>query len=130
MQLLDEGLAEYVGGAVYDHINTLKMIGGFHNVIDLYRTVRHADRVRFKDKARLVVGQSAALDVIGVIGQIDLNSMIDSAMKLCCLFCPQYVQQRFRHVYMLIEAVGLFGGCGNVPGFSRQKAPVILPWAQ
>ena len=49
------------------------MVGGLDHIVNFDRPVRYADGVRLKDIARLIVREAAAFDVVGVIGQIDLD---------------------------------------------------------
>ena len=50
--------------------------------------------VGFEDVARLIVGQAFAPDVVGVVAQVDLDSMANAAGALAGLFIPQDLQQR------------------------------------
>ena len=43
---------------------------------------RYADGVGLEDIPRLFVAQSAALNVIGVVGEVDLRSVVDAAFQL------------------------------------------------
>ena len=44
--------------------------------------VGYADGVGLEDIPRLFVAQSATLDVIGVVGEVDLRSVVDAAFQL------------------------------------------------
>ncbi len=79
VQLLDERLARSVIRIVDHHINALKMVGGLDHIVNFDRPVRCTDGVRLKDIARLIVGKATALNVVGVIGQVDLNFVINAA---------------------------------------------------
>jgi hypothetical protein len=65
------------------------MIDSLYDVIHVDGTVRDADGVGLKDVARLVVRQSAALDVVRVIGQVYLRPMIDAAFQPRCFLFSQ-----------------------------------------
>ena len=57
------------------------MVCSFHNIINLDSLIRDSYRVCFEDISGLIVCQSAALDVVGIVCQIDLSAMIDAAMN-------------------------------------------------
>ena len=65
-----------------DHINALEVIGCFDHIIYIDNTVLHANGVGFVDIPCLVVGQTAALNVIGVIGKVDLDFVIDATFHV------------------------------------------------
>lgn len=75
-----------------DKINTAEVVRRLDNVVHVQRLVLRAHGIGLEDIAGLVVGQSAALHVVGVIGQLDLGLMIDAPGVLCRLFLPQYIQ--------------------------------------
>ncbi|MPN36536.1 hypothetical protein SDC9_184045 [bioreactor metagenome] len=68
------------------------MVGGFHNIIHVHCPTIRADSVGFENIARLVVGQPTTLDVVGVVGQLDLHLVVDTAGGLCSFFHFQHFQ--------------------------------------
>ena len=56
------------------------MFGGLDHIANLDRLVRYADGVRLEDVVCLIMGEAAALNVVGVIGQINLDFMINVAV--------------------------------------------------
>ena len=67
---------------VDDHINALKVVGSLDHIINLDHPVGHTDGVRLEDVARLIVGEATAFNMIGVVGQVDLDLMINAAVQL------------------------------------------------
>lgn len=87
------------------------MIDRFDNIID-GNSARGIDRPRFKDQARLILTELAALNVIGVIRHAHLQLVIQPAGDLRILFVPQSLQK---------QIVGFFGaqlrnGTGKIIG--------------
>lgn len=66
---------------VDDIVKASEMIHRLNDIIHINNPVANANGVRFKDKARLVVCQSATFDMIGVIGQVNLRTMIDASFQ-------------------------------------------------
>ena len=124
VQLLDERLAWSVIGIVDNHINALEMVGGLDHIVNLDRPVRYADGVRLEDIARLIVGQATALHVVGVIGQVDLDFMINAAVQLYRFFGLQHRKKCLWCIGFLVNAIGLLCGFGYVPCLAGQKCTV------
>lgn len=82
MQLFDQSFADGLLGISDDHIDALEVIGCFDYIIYIDNTVLHANGVGFIDIPCLVMGQAAALNVIGVIGKVDLDFVIDSTFDM------------------------------------------------
>ena len=122
MQVLDEFLAELRFCAFDDLINTAEVIGGFDDIVHPHTFLGNANGVCFKNKARLLVGQTAALHVIRVIGQLYLHLMINSAVDPAALFLFKNIRQSLRRGLAFIAPFGLLGVFGNVPGLARQKS--------
>ena len=122
MQVLDEFLAELRFCALDDLVNTAEVIGGFDDIVHPHAFLGNADGVGFKNKARLIMGQAAALHVIGVIGELHLHLMINSAVGLTALFLFKNIRQSLRCGPAFIAPFRLLGVFGNVPGLTRQKS--------
>ena len=82
MELFDKSFTERIAGVVDYHIDTFEVVSRFYYIIYIERSVFHADGVGFKNVASLIVGQSAPLNVIGVIGQFDLHLVINATRYL------------------------------------------------
>ena len=87
VELLDQAFGNGVIGCVDDQIDAAEVIGRLHHVVHPDGGV-HADGIRLEDQPGLVVGQAAALHMIGVVGQVDLDLMINAAMELRRLLFP------------------------------------------
>ena len=68
MKLLNKCLAGSIGGAVNNHINAFEVIGRLYHIIYFHSLIRYADGIRLKDISCLVMGESAAFNVVGIIG--------------------------------------------------------------
>ena len=90
------------------------MVGGLDHIVNFDRPVRCADGVRLKDIARLIVGKVTALDVVGVIGQIDLDFMINAAVQLRRFLGLQYLKKGLWCIGFLVNAIWLLRGLGYV----------------
>ena len=80
MELLDKSLRQSLFSVVNNIVNTVKVINGLYDIIHIDSTIRNTNRIRLKNVSRLIVSQFTALDMVGVIGQIDLSTMIDTAL--------------------------------------------------
>ena len=58
------------------------MVGGLDDVVHIDAFFRHTDGVCLEDVAGLFVGESASLDVVGVISEVDLCAMINASLQL------------------------------------------------
>jgi len=105
VDLLDQRLGQFVAGTVDDEVDAAEMVRRLHNVINVDTLIRNADRIRLKDEAGLFVGQTAALDVVGVIGEVDLRAMIDTPAYFSLLFFTKSLQQG-----ALLDEVASAGG--------------------
>ena len=56
-----------------DQINATEVIRGFNHIVHIQHLVFYTDGVGFKNITCLVVRQAAALDVVRVVGQVDLG---------------------------------------------------------
>lgn len=93
VDLLDQRLGQFVAGTVYDKVDAAEMVYRLDYVIDVDALIRNADRVRLKDETRLFVGQTASLDIVGIIGEVDLRAMIDTPANLSILFFTKSLEQ-------------------------------------
>ena len=80
MNLLDHILGKSLLCMIDDEINTAEVVYSFKDIIHVNSVRGDTDGVGFIDITRLVVRQFAALDVVGVIGQVYLYAMINAAL--------------------------------------------------
>ena len=78
VQLLDECLGQPGGGLLDNTVYTAEVVSRLDDVIHLDGLIGNTDGVGFKDVARLVMGQSASLNVVGVVSEVDLDAVIDA----------------------------------------------------
>lgn len=125
VQFLDEGFGERLPGPVDNRVDAAEVVRGFENVIHAQRLAFDAHRVGLEDVAGLVVGQPAALDVVRVVGEVDLRAMVDAALETHRLLLAQHLQQRHD-----MSRAGLASGqCGirrDIPGLARQEGSLDL----
>ena len=122
MQVLDKFFAELRFCAFDNLVDTTKVIGGFDDIVHPHAFLGDADGVCFKNKAGLVVGQAAALHMIGIVGQLHLHFMIDPAVGLTAHFFFQNFRQSTGRGLAFVAPFGLLGNFGNAPCLSRQKS--------
>jgi len=76
VEFLDDGFRKTVFGVVNDVVNTAEVVGGLHNVVHIDAVFRYANRVGFENVSGLLMGEPAALDVVGVLGQVNLSAVV------------------------------------------------------
>ena len=89
MELFDETLRKRLFCVVDNEVDAMEMVDSFHDVIHVHYCVSDADSVRFEDIACLVVRQTATFDVIGVVGQVNLCSVVNASSELGGFLLPQ-----------------------------------------
>ena len=125
MNLLNHILSKPLLCVVDDEVDTTEMVHRFKDVIHVDGIGGDANGVGFIDIACLVVGQLATLDVVGVIGQINLNAMVDAALQFGGLLLSQYLKQG-RNLRLGGTTLGQSGIGRDVPGFPRQEGAFNL----
>ena len=112
MQLLDQLLCKRLLGLVDDQVDATEVVDSLHDVIYIYRFVSsHTDGVCLKDIARLLMGQTAALNMVRVVGQVYLRLVIDAAIHLHRLLLAEYVEQS---LFMLVVVHLTNAFCGLI----------------
>ena len=61
-------------------IDSAEVVLSFYNVINVNRISFNADSSRFKNHACLIKGELASLNVIRVIGKLNLELMVNAAL--------------------------------------------------
>ena len=106
----------------------MEVVGRFDNVVHVDGFVfQHADRVGFKDVARLVGGQTAALDVVGIVGQLHLYLVVDTAFAAALHFVCEYLGEGGGRFLCRCGARGLGRILGDIPCLSRQERAIYAP---
>ncbi len=70
------------------------MVRSLDYIININHIVADANRVSFKYLACLFLGQATTLNVVGVVGHINLRAVINSALQPHLLLLTQDVEQR------------------------------------
>ena len=105
-----------------DQINATEVIRGFNHIVHIQHLVFYTDGVGFKNITCLVVRQAAALDVVRVVGQVDLGFVIDASGILRSFFFLQNGKQCFDRRFFAVTASRLFHILRNVPCFADQHS--------
>ena len=61
---------------VNDVVYAAEVIDSLHDIINLHGFVRDADGVCLKDVSGLVMGQTAAFDMVRIISKVDLSPVV------------------------------------------------------
>ena len=125
VQFLDEGFGERLPGPVDNRVDAAEVVRGFENVVHTQRLTLDAHRVGLEDAAGLVVCQTAALDVVRVVGEVDLRAVINAALETHLLLLAQHPQQRHDMPASRL-ATGQCGICRDIPGLARQEGSLDL----
>ena len=123
MQLFDQCFTDGLLGIPEDQIDALEMIGGFHHIIDVDDTMFHADGIGFVDIPRLVVGQTASLNVVGIVGEIDLNFVVDPAFHVSGHLVLQNIEQGAGRLLLFVDALWTLCVLRNVPCLAGKNCP-------
>ena len=108
---------QHSASLINHHIDAAEMVGGLDYIVHIDRLILKADGIGLEDIPGLIMGQAAALNMIGIVGQIDLHLVIDTAGHLGRFLFPQDLQQR-RCVLLFVHSVRLLGIFRNVPSFA------------
>ena len=81
VQSFDMCLGDFIRRVVDDIVDTTEVVHRFHDIIDGRVFGRDTKCIGLEDKACLLFGKFAAFDMIGVVGEINLRTMVDSALQ-------------------------------------------------
>ena len=124
VELLDMRLGDLVCCMIDDIIDTTEVIDCLHNII--YRGVLGCDakRIGLEDVSRLLFGQFAAFDMVGVVGQVNLCTMVDAALEFGLFLLAQTGEQRRE---FLLSFLWQHGIRRDVPCFACQESTIYFP---
>ena len=118
---------------VDDVVDAAEVVGGLHDIVHvdglafaLALAVGEANRVGLEDIACLVVGQFAALDVVGVVRQINLCAVIDAAAHIT-LFLFAKSLQKGRGFLFAAAAGGQRSIRRDAPGLAGEEGALNFP---
>ena len=123
MQFFDQALGQSFVRPVYNEVDTTEMVRRFDDVVNINSRICDSYRVGFKDEPGLLVGQAAAFDMIGVIGQVNLGTMIDSATDPAFFLFTKLLEKRGN---LLLAFMGDWRIDRDVPGLSGQEGILHL----
>ncbi len=79
MQLLEHPRRERFERILYHEVYGAEMVGCLDEVVDVDGFGLHSDGRGLEDQTRLIEGELAAFDVVGVVGELYLDLVIDAA---------------------------------------------------
>ena len=80
MKLLDKDFSHRLLSMVDDVVDAAEVVHCLNNIIYIHRLIRNTDGVCLEDIACLTMCQPATLNVVGVVGQVNLCAMIDATL--------------------------------------------------
>ena len=84
VQLLDECFGQASGSSLVDYqVNAAEVVRSLDHIINVDRLIRNAQRIGLENMTSLLLREPAALDMVGVVGQLDLNTVVDAAPAAC-----------------------------------------------
>lgn len=128
VKLLDERFGQLFTAVLDDEVNTAEVVGRFDDVVHVDSFVfQNADRVGFKDVSRLVCGQPAALDVVGIVGQLHLYLVVDTAFAAALHFVRENLSEGGGRFLCRHGAHGSSRVLGDIPCLSGQERALYAP---
>ena len=86
VKFFDQGLRQFIFGMVDDIVDAAEVVGRLHDVVHIDAVLGDADCVGLEDIPGLFVGEPAALDVVGVVGQVNLGAVVNAAADFPLFF--------------------------------------------
>ena len=86
MQSLDISLSQRRACRFYDNIHSTEVVRRLDDVIHRNICRYLANGLRLENPPRLLMGQAASLDVVRVVGKVNLKPMIESSRNASALF--------------------------------------------
>ena len=123
VQCLDMRLGDLIRRVVNDIIDTAEVVHRLHDIIDGGVLCRDAKCIGLEDIARLFFGQFAAFDMVGVVGQINLRTMVDTALQFGFFLFAKTGKERRESFLSFLGKVCI---SRDVPCFSCQKGTINL----
>ena len=118
---------------VDDIVDAAEVVCGLNDIVHidglafaLALVIGETDRVGLKDVPGLVVGEFAALDVVGVVRQINLRAVVDAAAHFA-LFLFAKSLQKGRGLLFAPATGGQWGVGRDAPGLAGKEGPLNLP---
>ena len=81
VKLFDERFSQFRSRLVNDKVYAAEVVSRFNDIVHLNSVVGDTYGVSLEDISCLVMGQAATLDVVGVIGEVNLDTVIDTSLN-------------------------------------------------
>ena len=128
MKLLDERFGQLFTAVLNDEVNAAEVVGRFDDVVHVdWFVFQHADRIGFEDVAGLVGGQSATLEVVGIVRQLHLYLVVDTAFAAALHFVREYLSEGGGRFFCRRGARGPGRIPRDIPCLSRQERTIYAP---
>ena len=124
-----EGFTQRLICLLNTQVYAAEVICRLQNIIHIDRFGFHADGVGLVDVPGLIVGQAAALDVVGVVGELDLHLVVDTALDSARFLRTEKFQQILWLILLLIESCRTDCILLNVPGLTGNESPLNAPFS-
>ena len=82
MQTLDVALRQCRASRLDDDIQTAEMIRRLHHVVHRRILAERPDCLGLEYPPRLLMRESATLHMVGIVGEVDLQPMVDTVLGL------------------------------------------------
>lgn len=89
VQLFNVRLGDTVGGVVNNIVNAAEVVYRLDNIVDSGILGGDTESVGLKNVACLLFGQAATFNVVGVIGEVNLRTVVDAAFQPALFFLSQ-----------------------------------------
>ena len=70
------------------------MVGGFYHIVHVDDCVGSPNSIRLKDMARLLMSEATTLDMVRVVGEVNLCAVIDASFEVHLLLLARYGKER------------------------------------
>ena len=93
---------------IYDVVDATKVVNCLYDIIYVDGFIGNSDSVRFKNVSRLVVSQFATFNMVGVIGQVYLCSVVDVTFRAVRSEMPYFWENSITDIYSIFLSIGKF----------------------
>ena len=126
MEFFNQRFRQPVFGMIDDEVDAAEVVGGLHDVVHIDAIFGDADRVGLEDIPRLLVGKPAALDVVGVVGQINLGAVVNATADFTLFFFSESLEKGRGFLFASATPRQFCIG-RQAPGLAGQERPGNFP---
>lgn len=94
VEFFDETLRKSVLRPVNDQVYAAEMVRSLDNVVNIDAAIRDTYGVGFENVPGLLMGEPAALYMVGAVGEINLGTVVDASADFPFLFFPEPFKKR------------------------------------